>query len=79
MNTPLAATVSVNKDSGVPQTHVRMEACVLKQPGFFLEMYSLFVVVVFFLWGGGNCFCGERKCEKHPNNKQNFVVVGGEI
>ena len=25
----------------------------------------------------GNCFCGERKCEKHPKNKQNFVIVWG--
>ena len=27
--------------------------------------------------GGGNCFCGERKCGKHPINKQNFVIVWG--
>ena len=25
----------------------------------------------------GNCFCGERKCEKHPKNKQNFFIVWG--
>ena len=26
---------------------------------------------------GGNCFCGERKCEKHPKKKQNFLLFGG--
>ena len=27
--------------------------------------------------GGGDCFCGERKCEKHPKNQAKFVVVWG--
>ena len=26
---------------------------------------------------GGDCFCGERKCEKHPKNQAKFVVVWG--
>ena len=38
--------------------------------GFFLEMY---------FWGGGNCFCGERKCEEYTKNKQNLLLFGGEI
>ena len=29
---------------------------------------------------GGNCFCGERKCEVYPKkNKQNLLLFGGEI
>ena len=28
---------------------------------------------------GGNCFCGERKCEKYPKNKQSLLLFGGEI
>ena len=28
---------------------------------------------------GGNCFCGERKCEEYPKNKQNLLLFGGEI
>ena len=38
-------------------------------PGFFLEMS----------FRGGNCFCGERKCEKHPAARLNLLVFGGEI
>ena len=28
---------------------------------------------------GENCFCGERKCEKHPNNKQNLLMLREKI
>ena len=28
------------------------------------------------VWGG-NCFCGEGKYEKHPQNKQNLVLFRG--
>ena len=31
------------------------------------------------VWGGGNYFFGERKCEKHPKNKQNLLVFGGKF
>jgi len=27
----------------------------------------------------GNCFCGERKCEKHPNKQTKFVIFGGGV
>ena len=37
--------------------------------GSFLEMS----------FRGGNCFCGERKCEKHPAGRLNLLVFGGEI
>ena len=37
--------------------------------GFFLEMY---------FWGG-NCFCGERKCEEYPKNKRKLLLFGGQI
>ena len=30
------------------------------------------------VWGE-NRFCGERKCEKHPKNKQNLLLFGEEI
>ena len=26
-----------------------------------------------------NCFCGERKCEKYPKNKWNWLLSGGGI
>ena len=29
--------------------------------------------------GGGNCFRGERKCEKHEKTKQNLLLFGGEF
>ena len=35
--------------------------------GFCLEMS----------FRGGNCFCGERKCEKHPGGRLNLLVFGG--
>ena len=35
--------------------------------GFFLEMS----------FRGGNCFCGERKCEKHTAGCLNLLVFGG--
>ena len=28
---------------------------------------------------GGNCFCGERKCEEYPKNERNLSLFGGEI
>ena len=31
------------------------------------------------LGGGGNCFCGERKCEEYPKNKRNSLLFRGEI
>ena len=44
--------------------------------GFFLEMS----------FRGGNCFCGERKCEKYPAGHKfvsvwggNFKLVGGNF
>ena len=43
---------------------------VIDWQGFFLEMY---------FWGG-NCFCGERKCEEYPKKQQqNLLLFGGEI
>ena len=24
--------------------------------------------------GGGNCFCGERKCEEYPKNERNLLL-----
>ena len=46
-----------------------------------LRVFSRDVV---FFWGGGGgrncfCFCGERKCEKYPKNKQNLLLFRGEI
>ena len=32
-----------------------------------------------FFPGGENCFCGERKREKHSKNKQTLLLFGGEI
>ena len=31
------------------------------------------------LGGGGNCFCGERKCEEYPKKKRNSLLFGVEI
>ena len=36
-------------------------------PGFFLELY----------FREGNCFCGERNCEKHPAGRLKLLVFGG--
>ena len=32
-----------------------------------------------FRGGGGNCFCGERKCEKHPGGRLNLLVFEGKF
>ena len=37
--------------------------------GFFLEMS----------FRERNCFCGERKCEKHPAGRLNLLLFGGKI
>ena len=37
--------------------------------GFFLEMS----------FRGGNCFCGERKCEKHTAGRLSLLLFGGGI
>ena len=37
------------------------------QPGFFLEMS----------FREGNCFCEERKCEKHPAGRLNLLLFDG--
>ena len=54
--------VTVNKDSGVPQTHVRMEACVLKQltPSCATAQSSILVILVN---RGGDAFLIHAKME----------------
>ena len=39
------------------------------------ELHGVFARF-FFLEMWGNCFCGERKCEKHPQNEQNLLLFG---
>ena len=36
------------------------------------RVFSIDVVL-----GGGNCFCGERKCEEYPKNERNLLLFGG--
>ena len=40
----------------------------------------MYLVKVATLFRGGNCFCGERKCEKYPKNKQKLLLfLGGNL
>ena len=50
-------------------THNWNSNTIIIEQGFFLELY----------FRGGNCFCGERKCEKHPAGRLKLLVFGGEI
>ena len=37
--------------------------------------------ICYCLWGKfrGGCFCGERKCEKHPKTNNFVTVCGGNL